>query len=313
MEDQGATNWSYIRESVLAENSNDRILPDIKLPSLPKALMEFREKAKCPDVETEELSQIISSDAGLSAELLRSVNCCANGLVNKVTSVKQALIYQGTRKTLLHLTTSSMKQMMKASASKLINLKRFWNANLERSLFAKEIAKLMKADADVAFTAGMLQDFLLPLITNQEFDTYLDYLENEDLGQDLPTYEQEKFGWDHAQAAAQIMFAWNFPDELVCCVFLHHHAEKVISNESLSRTSAAAVAISSYLPDPLQQSQNGIQNLQALESTWPEFNLLDIATRVDADFREMSNGETNNFSLLRRLQKELKSTELETS
>ena len=293
--------WTDLRKSVLAENSDSLLPPSIKLPSLPKALMEFRKKAEA-DASTDVLSQIIASDVGLSAELLKRVNASSNGLRTRVTSVKQALVMMGVRPTLLHLTTIGMKQMMKSSTSKLIHFQKFWNTNLERSLFAKRLAKLLGADQDLAFTAGMLQDFILPVITNQLTEKYLDFLENRKEHKSLVDFERNEFGWDHSQAAAQIMYAWEFPDELVCSVFFHHHGIELLQHDLLKKSAVAAVAVSTLLPEAMKQENNGLEKLQSLQESWDEFDLLEIATEVNEEFQEISNNARNHFSLLRTLQ-----------
>jgi serine/threonine-protein kinase len=290
----------------LAENSDSVLPPSVKLPSLPQALTQFRKKSQDPEADTNELSRIISTDAGLSTELLRTVNTCKSGTRSKVTSVKQALLILGIPTTLLHLTTSGLKQMMRSTSSKLINFQSFWNTNLERSFFAREVAKLLNADTDLAFTAGMLQDFLLPLITNQLLDDYLEFTADRDSFANLAAFEQQKFKWDHAQAAAQVMYAWQFPDELICCVYYHHQGVEILKDEQLGKTSAAAVAISSLIPDALRQEPNGLQRLMDLEKEWDAFRLLPIAERVNHEFQEMASDARNHFTLLRVYQNALK-------
>ncbi len=300
------TDWTEIRKSILPEHSKSALPPSIKLPILPQALQEFQQKARDPEADTGRLSRIISTDSGLSSELLRHVNSSATGMRIKVTSVQQALVLLGIRSTLLHLTTSGVKQAMKSSSSKLINFQNFWNTNLERALFAREVAKLLKADAELAFTAGMLQDFLLPLLTNQLLDNYLEFAENRDQHSNLSSFERHKLGWDHAEAAAHVMFAWHFPDELICCVGLHHRGLEILDDKELRNTSAAAVAISSLLPDALRQESRGIERLLELGENWREFRLLPIAEKIDAEFSVMATQAKNHFSFLRVCQQTLK-------
>lgn len=298
--------WKAIETAILAQNSDAVLPPSIELPILPQALTEFRTKAQDPNANTNELSRIIASDVGLSAELLRNANTCMAGARNKVTSVKQALVVLGIPSTLLHLTTSSMKQVMKSSSSKLINFRVFWNTNLERSLFAKEVATLLNADTDLAFTAGMLQDFLLPLITNQLLDDYLEFMENRDQFPNIIAFEQQKFGWDHASAAAQVMHSWQFPPELVCCVWFHHSGIEILKNEQFRESPAAAVAVSSLLPDALRQEADGLATLIELERSWEEFELLPIAEKIDAEFQELASDVRNHFSFLRSYKNAIK-------
>ena len=50
--------------------------PEVKLPMLPRALMEFTQLAKDPNADVRELSRIIATDSGLSTALLRRAQFC---------------------------------------------------------------------------------------------------------------------------------------------------------------------------------------------------------------------------------------------
>ena len=194
---------------------------------------------------------------------------------------------------------------MKSSSSKLINFQSFWNTNLERSLFAREIARLLGADADLAFTAGMLQDFLLPIITNQMIDDYLEFTSDQKRTTNLCEFERSKFSWDHAQAAAQVMYAWQFPDELVCCVYFHHAGLEILQHEELGKTAVAAVAVASLMPDAIRQEPDSLARLMELEKEWDELDLMKVAETIDEEFREVSESR-NHFTFLRTYQNALK-------
>lgn len=306
-------NWTEIRSSIVANGADVALPPSVKLPVLPKALSDFRKLSADPDADTNQLSQIVSSDAGLSAELLRNVNSCKLGSGRaKVTSVKQALMTLGIKGTLMHLTTSALKESMKSTSSKLINFQNFWNTNLERSLFAKEVAAILGADTELAFTSGMIQDFLLPMITNQLVEDYLEFAENRVEFSSLVAFEQEKFGWNHAQASAHILHAWHFPDELICCVHFHHQGMEVLKDKRLAKTSVAAAAISSFLTDALRQEPNGLDHLIELDKRWADFDLHAIATKVDREFQELSENASNHIPFVRVLENALKRRALQT-
>ena len=296
--------WEQIRAKLLPGNKESILPPTVKLPVLPKALIDFQQAARDPDVEFGELEKILSTDSGLSSTLLRHVNSGCNATRVEITSVRQALSTLGLRNTLLHLTTSGMQQAMKSTASKLINFQNFWNYNLERAICARQLAGMLNANADLAFTAAMLQDFLLPLISNELYDDYLEFTRNREQYGDLPSFERSRQGWDHAEAAAQVMVAWNFPDELVCCVCLHHRGLALLEDPFFAKSAAAAVAIASLLPDPLQQELNGIERLADLEQKIDGFEVLQVATAVDAEFSE-SGGDQLHYSFLKACHKAL--------
>jgi hypothetical protein len=95
------------------------------------------------------------------------------------------------------------------------------------------------------------------------------------------------------------MLDWNFPDDLIVCVLVHHAGLKLLNDPQLGRTAAAAVAISAMMPGPLREIPDGIERLSRLEQAWPAFKLLEIAERVDELYCEMSSGVPHPFSFLR--------------
>jgi len=298
------TDWTKLRKELIGEGKQSPLPAQIKLPMLPNAVMEFSQKAEDPNATPKELSKIIETDAGISCELLRMVNSCAFALRRKVSSIQQTITLLGIRSTKLFLVTTGLKQAMSTSESKLINLPNFWSTNLERALAARAIARLMKVDPDVAFSAAMLQDFLLPVLSNELYDFYLQFTINQDSNPCLlKEYERQNFNWDHCAASANVMLDWSFPDELICAVYLHHEGLKLLTDSELGRTPAAAVAVASLIPDPLRQDPNGLNQLLTLNEAWPEFNLFEIAEQIDNELREESTAARNYLSLKNRLEK----------
>jgi HD-like signal output (HDOD) protein len=298
--------WKIIREKLLGPPKRSILPPSVKLPVLPTALMEFSRRSSEPDATPKALGEIIESDAGLTCELLRYVNSSAIAVRQKVSSAVQAITLLGVRQSRLHLTSSALRTAMKSSESKLVNFQVFWNTNLERAIFSREVAKLLKADADLAFAGGMLQDFLLPILTSQLLEDYLKFSKLQaEQSVDLVQFEKAIFNWDHAEAAAHIMLAWGFPDDLICCIVSHHRGLKMLGDKELGRTSIAACAIAGLMPDPFRQVPEGFEQLQRLEGAWPGFKILEIAKTVDTEFKSMSppGAAANHFTFLRRCEK----------
>ena len=71
----------------------------------------------------------------------------------------------GIRRTKLTLITVATQNALPVRQLKLLNLATFWNTNLERAIFARRIARLMRVDEELVFAASLLQDFLLPVLT----------------------------------------------------------------------------------------------------------------------------------------------------
>jgi len=298
-----AIDWAKIREEGVGKFALAALPPTLKLPALPLAVTRFTEKAAKPDVPLRELAAVLETDTGLTAELLRHVNSAFHGLRNKAGSVLQAMTLLGLRPTKSFVLATGVQAAVRAGQSKLINQSCFWNASLQKALFAKEVAALLKTDGEVAFAGALLQDFLLPVLTNEVFDVYVEFSgRREEQPAQLCEFEQKRLGFDHAVAGACLAHRWHLPDDLVCCVLHHHLGLRALVHPVLKRSPVAAVALSALLPDQLRQEYAGLEMLVKLQEKWPVFDLRMLVEKVDRLHAEMAVGVRNDFPLGRRCQ-----------
>jgi serine/threonine-protein kinase len=163
------------------------------------------------------------------------------------------------------------------------------------------MAALLKTEQDIAFSGALLQDFLIPVLTTELYDPYLEFIKVRDKQPvDVCEFEQATFGWDHALAGASLAHRWQLPDELVCCILYHHQGLEILTHPELGRSPVAAVALAALLPDQLRQCYQGLEQLLVLEQKWPAFKLQTIAETVDAKQEEAGLGVRNEFPLTRR-------------
>lgn len=294
-------NWAAEREKALAGFAAAALPPTLKLPALPHAVTLFMQKSGDPKATVGDLAKIVQTDTGLTVELLKYVNSSFIGLRQKASSVQVALSLIGVRQSRMILIATGMEAAVRARNSKLINQGCFWNASLQKALFAREVAGLLKADGDAAFAGALLQDYLLPVLTNDLYDGYLDFVQSRaEQPESMNEFERAKFGFDHALAAAALAHRWNLPDELICCILHHHDGLRILADPELGRTSVAAVAISALLPDQLRQEYRGLEQLLKLGEKWTKFNLEQLAAIVDQKHVELGLGVRNDFPLSRR-------------
>jgi HD-like signal output (HDOD) protein len=296
-----AIDWVKLREEGVGQLALAALPPTLKLPALPLAVTRFTERAGKPDVPMKELASIIETDTGLTAELLRHVNSAFHGVRNKASSVLQAMMLLGLRQAKSFILATGVQAAVRAKQSKLINQTCFWNASLQKALFAREVAGLLKTDADAAFAGALLQDFLLPVLTNDLLDPYVEFSgKRAEQPALICDFERTKLGFDHALAGGCLAHRWNLPDELVCCVLYHHFGLRVLAHPLLKRTPVAAVAVSALLPDQLRQDFTGLEQLVLLQEKWPAFSLRALVEKVDEKHGEMAVGIRNDFPLAQR-------------
>lgn len=282
-------NWTELRQHLMGDAMAASELPDIKVPPLPNVVMEVVQRSSDPSANAGELGELIARDVGITCELLKYVNSAATGLRNKISTAPRAAAILGMKKLRLFLLTSAVDKMTRDMKSPLVLAQRFAVAGMERGLFAREIVLRQKGDADLAFSAGMLQDFMLLVLTGELTDNYVRILDEvSKSGKCLADVERLQMGWDHAEAAARVMSAWGFPDDLVCCVRLHHDTAWLDASPEWGNTEARAVAWAGFLPDVLGQSPGGLEYLLSQESQMPGGDLMSIATAVNENLQSMA-------------------------
>ena len=294
-----SVNWAELCEEW--QVTGDIELPErLEFPMMPHSVVEFSHLSEKKSVTTDELAAVIERDSALVVEVLRYVNSAIVGLRWKVQSVARAMAAIGIRRTRTLLLTAALQQVLKGATSKFIHPLRFQRDNAERALFAGETSRLIGGDPETARTAGLLQDLLLPMLTDEYTDTYRKFDPKQS---GLAEFERKHFGWDHAMLLAKLMSDWGFPEELIACVGLHHSAERVLDDAELAHTSVAATAVASLLPDAMQQSFNGIDRLLTLQDQYPEFVWMEVAARVDTFAGEAGEIFGGRTELCGRLEK----------
>lgn len=293
--------WTRICDRALSDFTLDVLPSNIELPALPHAVTQFLEHVDNQDTSLGELAATLETDTGLTVELLRHINSSSTGLRHRAKTVQQALSLLGRKKAKMFVTTTGMQAAVRARKSKMLNQPCFWNASLQKALFAREVAKLLRCDEDIAFAAGLLQDYLLPVVTTECVDSYTRFVGDRANGpRSIVEFETTEFGWNHALAAASLARSWHLPDEFVVCVLYHHHGLRMLAHEELRRSPAAAVALSALLPDQLRQEYDGLELLARLQEKWKSFDLTTIAEAVDAHHENIGMGVKNDFPLARR-------------
>jgi HD-like signal output (HDOD) protein len=298
---ESVVDWAAIRDEALGGLTSSLLPPSVHFPALPHAVTLFVQRSRDESVPLQELAKILEADAGLTIQILKYVNSSFLAVKKKVVSALQALSLLGCQQSLRFVIATGMEAAIRAHDSKLINQNAFWSTNLQKAIFAREIALLLKTDPEVAFVGALLQDFALPVLTNDLFDDYREFTHTEDTpARALSEFEQTRFGWDHGLVGACLAYGWNLPDELVCCICYHHSGLQILTDPRLGRSPVAATALSALLPDQFCQHNRGLELLMKLESKWPAFNLQQLAESVDRQYLHMGLGIKNAFPLLPR-------------
>jgi putative nucleotidyltransferase with HDIG domain len=204
-----------------------------RLPELPQAVVEVIRALEDPDVDADDLANIIRLDPNLTAQMLRLSNSAAYGLSRRVETVKDAvaILGQNTLKSLVYtiLSHQTLNQEMPGYALKTGDL---WSHAVTGAFYARFIAKNLyllkpsegfKIDPEVAFTATLLRDIGKIILTMYvganygEIDQYA--LKHQVSFQEA---EHQVIGASHTEVGQAIAERWKLPQSILRAIAYHH-------------------------------------------------------------------------------------------
>ena len=130
-----------------------------QLPTLPGVAIKLLKAVQNPEPNLNEISRILSADAGLTSKVLRLVNSSFYGLRSPITTVDHAIKLLGLN-TVKNLALSfSLMASFAGKGSAPAIFKQFWRDSLTGAISARLLAEKIQPDlAEDAFFLGLLQN-----------------------------------------------------------------------------------------------------------------------------------------------------------
>ncbi|MFZ6639953.1 HDOD domain-containing protein [Undibacterium sp. TC4M20W] len=205
-----------------------QIIDSVKdLPTLPAIVMELLNNIDDEELNMHELAQKVSHDMALTAKTLRYANSPYYSTMVKVTTVQQAISLLGLSTVRQIVITAALTGCFPENNCRGFSHKDFWRHSNAVAIAARILARRLKLNADVAFTAGLLHDIGALVLATCYTGAYENVLAQR---QELQTtqYETEKqlLGIDHALVGETLAVQWNFSEVMIKAISGHHHPEK---------------------------------------------------------------------------------------
>ncbi len=246
---QAQAGTAGIAEGRLEQKVRDRIESLSYLPTTVAVAMKFVELGKDVDAEPSEYAKVIGSDSALSSKLLSLANSSWFGVRNKVTKPQTAvnLLGLGTVRTLAisYCMTGLHNELRLAPEESRM----FWSASLCKAVAARQYAlQFDRRIAEEAFTAGLFQDFALPVLYSVAREQMSVVLHDVQVNwQVLLKKERDLFRLDHAEMGRLVAHKIDLPDMFVDAVAFHHNLDRL--QETLThKVLVEAVHVASLFP-----------------------------------------------------------------
>ena len=201
------------------------------IPPLPALATKIIDGCINEQVNNKQLAELIKHDLALTSKVLSLINSSSYSLDDHIDDLSHAISLLG-RKTIRNLVLSiSIYNTFTPEGKKHeTQLAAFWQHSLACATTAETLARIIGyAQTEEAFIGGLLHDIgkLIAFIRfPEEFGLFLNQLQqqNKSGGSDTPPLELEDkiLGISHHQLGKWTAERWNFPENIINAVWLHH-------------------------------------------------------------------------------------------
>jgi diguanylate cyclase (GGDEF)-like protein len=224
------------------------------LPTLPGIAIKIIEVIQKDDFDLKELSDIVTKDPPLSAQVLKTINSPFYGLPRKITSVFHAVNLLGaTTVKNLALSFTLLKTFDDAIETQF-RQDQFWKNSLTAAIACQCIAKkLFPQAASDAFTLGLIHDIGFLALTQMLPDQYNLVSQENNISEieswDFHEKETQVFGFNHMDAGSYLLKSWGLPESFYLPIGHHHNPDDMDSKDPLTCKLTRILHLSSIFID----------------------------------------------------------------
>lgn len=194
------------------------------LPTIPEITTRVAALLDNPDVELEEVADMILTDQVMAARVIKIVNSPLFRPMHEIKSIKRALIYLGFRRIReIALTCSIIKAF--EGGDGVFDIRTFWQHSFGVGIVAKIIAQRVRyPEVEKAYICGIVHDIGEVFLSNylkQDFQKIVDLMS--ETANSFLEAESLYLGTTHCEIGLCLAKQWNFPQEYRD-VIAHHHA-----------------------------------------------------------------------------------------
>ncbi|MCC6763794.1 MAG: HDOD domain-containing protein [Deltaproteobacteria bacterium] len=205
----------------LRERIAERIAQgSLDIPMLPQVAGEILAQGSAEGADVRRLSDLLHRDQALAGHVLRVANSAAFGGDVRIQSIQQALIRIGLVQMREIVVTVALHGKVFRSASHQGLTAELWRHATLTGLFAKEIARQLRANVEAAFVCGLLHDVGKPVVLGLLLDVCKETRHTASHAACEAILEDF-----HVQVGSLLGERWALPDDVRQAIAHHHETE----------------------------------------------------------------------------------------
>lgn len=203
------------------------------LLSLPDVCIRINQLANDASSSAQDMGQVISQDAALSARLLKIVNSAFYGFPGRIDTIARAITIIGTKELRDLAMLTAACNVFTGIPRNLINMETFWQSSLTCGVLARNLARSCQVlHPERLFLMGVLHDIgrllLFQELPIQSRDVLLISKGRDDL---ISSAEREVFGFAHTEVGFELANEWGLPTPIRSAMRWHHSPEQADQDE----------------------------------------------------------------------------------
>lgn len=234
---------------------------NFELPPIPDVMMQMAEKIEDPSISIDEIVACIT-DQILVSKVLKICNSPYYGHAGHVKSVKDAVVFIGLKSLMSIVTVHAMSSFSPRNAAEI---KKVLQHCLVCGMIARDIARDMRGNHELAFICGLLHDIGKTILLDMLGDYML-----------LPEAREQLIAENHAEVGYLLAEKWNFGKEITEVIRYHHTPEKCTDHVNL----AEIISLANAMAD-LNSQPDEIRDMTFTSLELGQINIDDLLGEVD--------------------------------
>lgn len=204
------------------------ILPsNLTIPTIPTVLTRIEKLVQDPKSGMKEYAEVISSDAPLTARVLKIANSSYYGLRERCMSTQQAAVTLGLRVLRNVVTQAAVIEQSRGLSTLGFDLDDLWKHSIVTAQTCNFLARRCRnaklPTPDELYVCGLLHDLgQIVLLDNLKHDYVAIARQARTEGVPIHVVERSMLGFDHAEAGSLVAVRWGLPAQMAGAI-QHHH------------------------------------------------------------------------------------------
>lgn len=282
---------------VLAPAVSDAILGTLgagSIATMPAAAQKAFQLSIDPDATARDFRDVIESDEGLSARVLKIANSVYFDRGQPSQTIEESVVVIGLNELRCLLNATTISELFPSRNPARPQL---WINDMACAIIARKLAgRLLPSRQDMAFLGGLMHDIGKLLLLQRSPEQYAEVLKKvEGSGCSFSEAEGQVYTFDHTEVGQLIAERWHFSPELTASIRNHHRPFGELAGEGGSPGLCAIIKSADTISHALglghQRGFTRLRNksLEALEGVWEHIQVgsaerKDFLAQCERDF-----------------------------